>query len=244
MKTLILFSGGIDSTVALAMSMQKGSTCICISFDYGQRHHMELKSAATIARHYKVPHKVIKMDSHLFDSTLDSTLVNQASKDLMPKATSQSGMPHTYLPARNTLFLAHACSQAEMLEADEIIIGTSQLDHSSYPDCQPEYFSTFQALLNMAPKKAIGQKTPQLMTPLIHMKKTEIICLGLKLKAPLHLTFTCCDPIRETLPCQRCEACVLRNKAYHSILYQGHKEQLRRCKPAERKDTTNTTVNV
>lgn len=243
MKTVVLFSGGIDSTVALAMSLSIGRKCLALSFDYGQRHKVELKAAADIARHYKVQHKIIKIDPTVFG---DTSLVSDVPmpKDRSTKEITSGAIPNTYVPARNTLFLAYAAGQAEIFDADEIVIGANMLDYHPYPDCRAEYFKKFQELLNIATKQAIDKKPPQVLTPLVSMTKIEIIRRGVAIKAPLHLTFTCYDPIKEIFPCQHCDACQLRNEAYHSILYQGEKQQFWRCKPTEGKDTSDATVDV
>jgi 7-cyano-7-deazaguanine synthase len=233
MKTMVLFSGGIDSTVALAMLLQSGRECVAVSFDYRQRHRLELKSAAAIARHYKVPHVIISIDS----------LQTQPSTTA-PANVLAPHSDHERSSGLNGMFIACAAVQAELSGADEIVIGVSLSDSIAYADCRPEYFEKIQALLNVSSVPALEGRPQRLSTPLIDMTKADIIRKGIALKAPLHLTFTCRDPLKDMYPCQLCLACKKRNEGYHAILYQGQKQQLRRSKPAERKDAPESSVDI
>ncbi len=214
MKALILLSGGIDSTVILAMALQKKRECCALSFHYGQRHAIELKSAQAIAKHYNIPFRIIHISLNVFDG---SSLVNDLP---VPKYkgiedAAARGCENTYVPARNTLFLAYALGQAEIWEADEIYVGPNAHDHPTYPDCSPQYYETFQHLAQLATRKAMDGKTPQICTPLIHMSKVEIVRKGNALGAPLELTHSCYDPLSNGTPCNQCLPCVLRNDAFH-----------------------------
>lgn len=209
MKAVILLSGGLDSTVMLALALEQKRHCYTISFDYNQRHRIELESATAIAEHYKVPHQRIKIDPTCFAS---SALV---SKDHIPvnrtlHEIAAGGIPSTYVPARNSIFLAYALGYAELVEAEEIYFGCNIMDRNAYPDCRPAFVEAFQNLINFATKQSVESKPPKLMTPLIDLNKNEIIQQGVRLKAPIHLSFSCYNPTAEDLPCGQCDACVGR----------------------------------
>jgi 7-cyano-7-deazaguanine synthase len=209
MKTIVLFSGGIDSTVALAMALNDGRQCYALSFDYGQRHSIELESARTIAAYYSVPHQVIAIDPTLFAK---SALINrnlEIARDRSIQDIATRGIPNTYVPGRNTLFLAYALSIAEVLEAHEIVIGANAMDASPYPDCRPAYFSAFQGLANVATQQAVENRGPIISTPLLFWDKKKIIEQGLSLGAPLQMTFSCYSP-KDKQACGHCDACILR----------------------------------
>jgi 7-cyano-7-deazaguanine synthase len=215
-KAIVLLSGGIDSCVILAMLRQRrpGEECLALSFSYGQRHSIELKSAKAIANHYGVQQQTIEIDPASFkgSSLMDQTLV--VPKGRSAKLVEQEGIPSTYVPARNTLFLAYAMCHAEIHQAEEIHFGPNAVDQHPYPDCRPNYMSAFQGLLNCATKQAVEGNPPLLVTPLLTMTKNEIIATGLALKAPLELTFTCYDPTPEGNPCRHCDACLMRRDAF------------------------------
>jgi len=213
MKAIIIFSGGLDSTVILAHALNEGRYCYAVSFDYGQRHVVELEHAKAIAKHFDVPHRIIKIDQGLFG---ESTLVNAGDipKNRTTDKIRSAGIPNTYVPARNTLFLAYAMGQAEVLKADEIYAGPNALDYHAYPDCRPEYYRAIQGLANVATKRAVEGNPPKVITPLIHMDKVEIIFRGMELEAPLHMTHSCYDPTEEGKPCEHCDACLLRKDGF------------------------------
>ncbi len=209
MKAIILLSGGADSTVALAMALERGLICYGLSFNYGQRHLIELKAAAAIAKYYGIEQKIIQIDPNTFTKSALTT------KEAVPKnRTSQqiaeSGIPSTYVPARNTLFLAYALGQAEIWGAEEIHVGFNALDYNPYPDCRPEFLQAFQGVANLGTQQAIEHKAPQIIAPLIRMNKREIFEMGRKLNAPLQLTFSCYDPTPDEQACKICDACILR----------------------------------
>lgn len=215
-KAVILLSGGLDSTVILAMALNKGRQCYAIGFDYGQRHRVELEYAQKIANYYNVHFRIISIDSFIFEN---SSLVSDIS---MPKNRSieeiaRGKIPNTYVPARNTLFLAYAMGQAEILNAQEIYAGPNALDSVPYPDCTPSFIKAFQGVLNLATKQAMEGAAPQLLTPLINMNKVEIILKGMELNVPLHMTFSCYDPLTTKEACGRCDACILRADGFNRI---------------------------
>lgn len=213
MKAIVLLSGGLDSTVILAIALNANRNCHAISFDYGQRHRVELKAAHAVAKHYDIAHKVIQIDPQTFAHS--AMLSNEPiPKKRTQKEISSEGIPNTYIPARNTLFLAYAIGQAEQFSAEEIFFGANKLDYHPYPDCRPEYFNAFQGVINIATKQAVTNQPPRLVTPLISWDKTQIIQQGLQLNAPLTLTFSCYDPQHDGSPCLSCDACILREEGF------------------------------
>lgn len=219
MKAIVLLSGGIDSTVVLALAKEQGLECHAISFDYGQRHRVELKSAAAIAAFYQISHRTILVDPSCFSGpALNSSLTSKTEvpQNRTEKEMSSGSIPNTYVPARNTLFMAYAAGQAEVYNAQEIHFGPNVMDYHAYPDCRPEYFRAYQALINLATKQAVEGSAPRIVTPLIQWDKTEIIKKGLELKAPMHLTWSCYNPLA-IHPCERCDACLLRSSGFHGV---------------------------
>ncbi|MFQ5730036.1 MAG: 7-cyano-7-deazaguanine synthase QueC [Waddliaceae bacterium] len=209
MKAVVLLSGGLDSAVVLTLALEKGRECIAISFDYGQRHRIELEYAKKLARHYCVPHHIIDIDRNC---CANSSLVSggEVPKNRSTEEIENEGIPNTYVPARNTLFLAYATGQAEIYNAQEIYAGPNLLDRKPYPDCRPEFYQAFQGVINLASKQAMEGNPPRLLTPLIDWDKKEIVEQARKLKVPLHLTFSCYDPTPQGRPCHQCDACLLR----------------------------------
>ncbi len=212
MKAVVLFSGGLDSTVLLAQALQDcGGDCVALSFDYGQRHIVELEAAKNIAQHYDVPHRIVKLDAEAFSA---SSLVDRAVAVPKGPETLSEGIPNTYVPARNTIFLSYALGLAEVLDADAIYFGANANDNAGYADCRPEFFKTFQALANVATKQAVEGCGPKMITPLLHLDKADIVRLGRELEAPLEMSWSCYDP-QGSDPCGRCSACQLRE---HGLL--------------------------
>lgn len=224
-KAIVLLSGGIDSCVILAMLRKKrrAEECLVLSFDYGQRHKAELRSAKAIANHYGVIQQTIMIDPLSFkgSSLMEKEMI--VPKDRTSLSIEQEGIPSTYVPARNTLFLAYAMCHAEIHTVEEIHFGPNALDRHPYPDCRPEYMKAFQGLLNCATKQAVEGNAPRLITLLLEMTKVEIIAAGLALDAPLHLTFSCYDPNVEGTACQHCDACLLRQEAFKANEILGEK---------------------
>lgn len=188
MRAIILLSGGADSAVMLKMALERGLECLAISFDYGQRHVIELSRAEKIAAFYNVEHKIIHIDKSAFAK---SALVGDGQD--------------TYVPARNTLFLSFALAQSEIWEAQEIHIGANRDDFAAYPDCRPEYFSAFGAVARL------GTKTgAKIAAPLASLTKGEVLEIGKRLRVPLEITWSCYDPQPGPTACGKCGACRLR----------------------------------
>jgi 7-cyano-7-deazaguanine synthase len=213
-RAVVLLSGGLDSTTALAIAQAEGYRCFALSFDYGQRHDVELEAACRVATVFGVErHVVAKIDLREFGG---SALTSQAA---VPKGRSVSemgeGIPVTYVPARNTIFLSFALAWAETLEASDIFIGVNALDYSGYPDCRPEYIAAYQAMANLATRTGLeGTTTTRIHTPLISMTKAEIIRCGTGLGVDYGLTHSCYDPPGNGRPCGACDSCLLRAKGF------------------------------
>jgi 7-cyano-7-deazaguanine synthase len=195
MRAIILVSGGIDSTVLLATAIDQGRQCFALTFDYGQRHRAELDAAKEIARYYEVSHRMIRIDPLAFDQSSlvgEMAMVKGRSLDQITGG-AKTDIPNTYVPARNTLFLAYAMAQAEIFGAGEIYLGANAND-TGYPDCSPEYLSCFNKVLQLATRQALHGHAPRLCTPLLSLDKPGVIALGHQLNAPLQLTISCYDP--------------------------------------------------
>lgn len=204
-KAVILLSGGLDSVTTLAIAQAQGYECHALSFDYGQRHRAELDAVQRILQQFEnVAHKVIHLD---LDQIGGSALTDMGiAVPTMPS----SGIPITYVPARNTIFLSLALGWAEVLCAEAIYIGVNAVDYSGYPDCRPEYIEAFQTLANLATKQGVEGKTIKLETPLIHLSKAEIIHKGLELGVDYSLTVSCYAADAEGRACGECDSCRLR----------------------------------
>jgi len=213
-KAVVLLSGGLDSATVLAIAQSEGFEANALSFHYGQRHAVEIEAAKTIAQHHGVrQHVIVPIDLRLFGgSALTSDL--DVPKGRASEQMSQ-GIPVTYVPARNTIFLAYALAFAEVLQARDIFIGVNALDYSGYPDCRPEYVEAFERLANLATKAAVeaGQRLT-LHAPLIHLTKAQIIQRGLELGVDYSLTSSCYDPSPAGRPCGECDSCLLRRKGF------------------------------
>jgi 7-cyano-7-deazaguanine synthase len=212
-KAVVLLSGGLDSTTTLALALQQGFTCHALTFHYGQRHAVEIEAARQIARQFHVAeHVVLPIDLRRFGgSALTADLA--VPKDRPLEAMSH-GIPVTYVPARNTIFLSFALAWAEVLGAGDIFLGVNALDYSGYPDCRPEYIAAFEKLANLATKAGVEGRALRIHTPLIQLTKAEIIRRGLELGVDFALTTSCYDPTSEGLACARCDACLLRLKGF------------------------------
>jgi len=213
-KAVILSSGGIDSTTAMAMAKHEGYELYSLSFDYGQRHAVELEAAArTAAALGARKHLVIRIDlGRIGGSALTDDIA-------VPHGRSEeqlaSGIPVTYVPARNTIFLSYALAWAEVLEAADIFIGVNAVDYSGYPDCRPEYIRAFEAMANLAIKAAVeGKLKISIQTPLIRMTKAEIVRTGTELGVDYRLTHSCYDPDAQGRACGDCDSCLLRKKGF------------------------------
>lgn len=207
-------SGGLDSSTCLAIAKEQGFSCYCLSFDYGQRHSLELKAAAQVARQLEAQeHRVIKIDLRVFGgSALTSNLEVPKDREIHQMSIE---IPVTYVPARNTIFLAFSLAYAEVSQASSIFIGVNALDYSGYPDCRPEFIAAFETLANLATKVGVeGTSKIKIHTPLIEMTKADIIRKAVELGVDLSLTFSCYDPTADARPCGRCDACLLRRKGF------------------------------
>jgi 7-cyano-7-deazaguanine synthase len=214
MKAVCLLSGGLDSATCLAYARREGFECYALSFDYGQRHRIELEAARRIAEALDVAdHRVAKIDLRVFGH---SALTDEIE---VPKGRNEDSMAHgipiTYVPARNTIFLSFALAWAEVLEASDIYIGVNALDYSGYPDCRPEFIEAFERMSNLATKAGVeGRTRIQIRTPLIRLSKADIVRLGRELNVPFALTHSCYDPGAAGRPCGACDSCLLRAKGF------------------------------
>jgi 7-cyano-7-deazaguanine synthase len=213
-RAVVLLSGGVDSTTTLALARRDGFALYALTFDYGQRHAAELDAARRIARTFHVArHEVVALDLRRWGgSALTADL--PVPKD-RPLAAMAQGIPVTYVPARNTIFLAYGLAWAEVLEASDIFIGVNALDYSGYPDCRPEYIAAFQAMADLATRAGVeGRQRLRIHTPLIALSKTDIIRTGRSLGVDYALTQSCYDPSPDGEACGRCDACQLRLRGF------------------------------
>ena len=205
----MLLSGGLDSATCLAIAMDQGFECYGLSFDYGQRHRSELEAAARLADAAGLAdYKVIPVDMRGIGG---SALTDESIA--VPEQAGE-GIPVTYVPARNTVFLAYALGWAEVLEADSIFIGVNALDYSGYPDCRPDFISAFQTLANLATKRGVEGNIIEVETPLIHLTKAEIISKGTALGVDYSKTVSCYQADARGRACGRCDSCRLRKKGF------------------------------
>ncbi len=214
LKAVVLLSGGIDSATTLAIAKNEGYNTYAISFNYGQRHSFELEKAAKIAGLFKSEkHLVVNIDLRKFGGSALTDSI-PVPKDRNEKDISH-GIPSTYVPARNTIFLSLSLGWAEIIEAQDIFIGVNAIDYSGYPDCRPEYIEAFQQMASIATKAGVERKSKiKIHTPLINMSKAEIIKKGVSLGVDFSLTHSCYDPISSGNPCGICDSCLLRLKGF------------------------------
>lgn len=216
-RAVVLLSGGLDSTTTLAIAQQEGFEVYAISFRYGQRHSAELAAATRIAERFSVvQHVIADIDLRTFGgSALTSDIA--VPKD-RPLDEMGAGIPVTYVPARNTIFLSFALAWAEVLGADDIFLGVNALDYSGYPDCRPEYIAAYERMANLATKAGVeGQQRLTIHTPLIELTKAQIIERGLALGVDYSMTLTCYDPSPTGEACGHCDACLLRLKGFAEV---------------------------
>ena len=213
-KAVVLLSGGLDSATVAAIAGSRGYDVFALSFRYGQRHAVELEAARRVADSLGITeHLVMDIDLRRIGG---SALTDQID---VPKGRSEgsmkSGIPVTYVPARNTIFLSYALAWAEVLGARDIFIGVNAVDYSGYPDCRPEFIEAFERMANLATKAAVmGQWRIQIKTPIIHMSKAEIIKTGLALGVDYNLTHSCYDPAPDGKACTLCDSCLLRKRGF------------------------------
>ena len=210
MKAVVLLSGGLDSATILAMARRETRDCIALSFAYGQRHEIELTAARRVAQSMKVrEHVVVPLDLRVFGA---SALTADIA---VPKdALGAPGIPATYVPARNTVFLALAVALAEARDAQEIWIGVNAIDYSGYPDCRPEFIDAFQQVILRGTRSGNERGEPRIVAPLIRMTKAEIIRRGASLGVDYSLTHSCYDPDAEGRACGRCDSCLIRKRGF------------------------------
>ncbi len=209
---VVLLSGGLDSSTCLALAKSQGYDCHALSFDYGQRQRQELAAAQSVAQTIGVAsHRILSLDMRAIGgSALTSDMA-------VPKHRSAEeigqGIPVTYVPARNTIFLSYALGLAEVLKANDIFIGVNALDYSGYPDCRPAFIQAFQTMANLATAAGVSGQSPTIIhTPLIDMTKAQIVRTALDLGLDIDMTFSCYDPTPDGEPCGACDACLLRAK--------------------------------
>lgn len=214
MKAVCLLSGGLDSATCLAWARREGFECYALSFDYGQRHAIELEAARRVASALgAADHRVAKIDLRVFGhSALTDNIDVPKGRD---EAAMSRDIPVTYVPARNTIFLSFALAWAEVLEANDIFIGVNALDYSGYPDCRPEFIKAFERMSNLATRSGVeGTTHMHIRTPLIELSKADIVRLGRELNVPFALTHSCYDPDAAGRACGACDSCVLRAKGF------------------------------
>lgn len=209
--SIVLLSGGLDSLVVLAKASQEGDLCIAISFNYGQRHLVELEYAKKIAAYYKAPHHIVQIPSQSFSSSALVSDKELPSKRTLEEIQNTKQTSSSYVPARNTIFLAFALSYAEHFSADKILIGANKSDLNGYPDCRPAFYEAFQRVAFVATAQAAEGHAPKIETPLLFLTKKEIVSLARKLKAPIEMSSSCYNPSLEGKACNACDACVIRN---------------------------------
>lgn len=212
-RAVVLLSGGLDSTTTLAFAVAEGFETYALSFDYGQRHKIELAAARRVAQSLRArQHRLVKIDRDMFaGSALTDDITVPKSR---PAADIAQGIPVTYVPARNTIFLSYALAWAETLSAADIFVGVNALDYSGYPDCRPEFIAAFEKMANLATKTGLEGRHFKIHTPLIEMSKAEIIRTARKLGVDLSLTHSCYDPERDGRACGVCDSCQLRRKGF------------------------------
>jgi 7-cyano-7-deazaguanine synthase len=223
---VVLLSGGIDSTTTLAIALAEGYEAYALSFDYGQRHQIETAAARRLADSLGAKdHRVAKIDLRIFGGSAITDDID------VPKQRSETeiahGIPVTYVPARNTIFLAYALAWAEVISADDIFLGVNAIDYSGYPDCRPEFIEAFESLANVGTKAGVEGRRFHVHTPLIKFSKAEIIRKAVELGVDLSLTHSCYDPSPEGVACGECHSCLLRLKGFREA---GIKDPIRYVK--------------
>jgi 7-cyano-7-deazaguanine synthase len=210
---VVLLSGGLDSATTLAIARSQDYQTYALSFDYGQRHRQELEAATKVAKSLRAKeHRIVKIDNQIF---VGSALTDDGD---VPKSRSEkeigAGIPSTYVPARNTVFLAHALAWAETIPAGHIFIGANAIDYSGYPDCRPEFIALFETLANVGTKAGAEGARLQIHAPLIKLPKSEIVRKAIELQVDLSLTRSCYDPTPDGRACGECDSCQLRLKGF------------------------------
>lgn len=208
-KAIILLSGGLDSATCLAIARHEGFEPVALSFDYGQRHNAELEASRRVAEAFAVhDHRVLRLEL----GTMGGSALTDSSIDIPTEASE--GIPVTYVPARNTVFLSFALGLAEVVGADAIFIGVNSVDYSGYPDCRPEFIDAFETMANLATKAGVEGHHMKIHTPLMHLTKAEIVQTGMALGVDYALTVSCYQADSEGSACGVCDSCRLRRKGF------------------------------
>lgn len=208
---VVLLSGGLDSATVLAVANSKGFACHALTVAYGQRHHIELEASRRVAKSLgAVSHRIFSLPLDMFGGSALTANID------VPKDSLSDGIPTTYVPARNTIFLALALGFAETLSASDIFCGVNSVDYSGYPDCRPEFIASFQKTARLATKMGVEGSPITIHAPLIDLTKPDIIRLGLSRGVDYSLTHSCYDPIGTT-PCRHCDSCLIRIKAFADL---------------------------
>lgn len=212
MKAIVLLSGGLDSATCLLLARREADEVFALSFDYGQRHGVELDRARALAARYgAASHRVVRLDY----PAPEGSALTDVTREVPRHALGRERIPATYVPARNTLFLAHAVAWGESVGAADIYIGANALDYSGYPDCRPEFLEAFEAAVNLGTKAGVeGALRFRIHAPLIAMTKGEIVALAGRLGIDFSLTSSCYDPAPDGVPCGACDSCLLRAKGF------------------------------
>jgi len=213
-RAVVLSSGGLDSTTAMAIARNEGFEIYSLSFSYGQRHERELSCAREVAERLKAEkHLILSIDmGRIGGSALTDDVDVPKSRGV---AEIADGIPNTYVPARNTIFLSYALAWAEVLRASDIFIGVNAIDYSGYPDCRPEFIEAFEKMANLATKAGVeGRQRLRVRTPLLHLTKAQIIRKGIELGVDYSITHSCYDPSPGGLACGECDSCTLRRKGF------------------------------
>jgi 7-cyano-7-deazaguanine synthase len=210
---VVLLSGGLDSTTTLAVALAEGYDCSALSFHYGQRHVRELEAASKVAARLGVPHLTLRLDLRAIGgSALTDDIAVPKGRD---EHARSHGIPVTYVPARNTIFLAHALAWAEVRGAQDIFIGVNALDYSGYPDCRPEFIEAFERLAGLATQAGVeGRSRYRIHAPLITLSKAQIVARAYELGVDLSLTWSCYEPETDGRACGLCDSCLLRKKGF------------------------------
>ncbi len=217
---VILASGGLDSTTLLAIAKNEGWALHALTLDYGQSHRRELEAAERVARHFGAQHLTLRVELSRFGGSALTSEAIERPHHRSAEEIAAGGIPSTYVPARNTVFLSMALAWAEALGSHDLFIGVNAVDYSGYPDCRPEYIAAFEQLANLATREGVTSEHEQgrgiytVHTPLMHLTKGEIIRKGLELSVDYSLTHSCYFPTSEGLPCGECDSCILRLKGF------------------------------
>ena len=214
---VVLLSGGLDSATVLAMAAAAGYRCHALSFEYGQKHAAEIEAAARVAaRHGAVRHRLIRLDPQAFEGSALTDPALDVPESASDDPVADAGIPITYVPARNTIFLAYALGYAEVVQATDLFIGVNAVDYSGYPDCRPEFIGAFEAMANLATRAAVEGQALRVHAPLIALTKAEIVRAGSALGVDYGLTVSCYQADEEGRACGLCDSCRLRRDGFRA----------------------------